>query len=279
MLQGERRWGALGARLRRGRGPPARGRRRAAALAPDRAARGRAAVALGCVVPVVVGWWALRHERAPGVRGRPPPRPRDPDRGAGQLPGAARLLRPLQPRRRRRPQRADAPRQRPLRRRADPHQGGAVPAAVRRGGRLPGAGLRRRQRVRALAAQPGRRSSRWARSARWRAGCCPRSRWSSWAATTYAADRRPALAVRAARHRARRRCSCWCTPCSPGRAGARSLLLWAGPGGHARRRCHGRLADRAGGAGARRRQRAAGRCCSRSAPWLVGRRPGARAAA
>ena len=96
-------------------------------------------VAIGFVAPTVVGWLALRDPRSGHV----------PDTYGGhggwsvlretaaQLARAVCLLRPLQRRRDRRPQRARRPRVGPVRRWPDPGEGGAVPPPVRRGGCVP----------------------------------------------------------------------------------------------------------------------------------------------
>ena len=116
-----------------------------------------------------------RLDRA--ARRAPPGRPCRSRRTLGhpgvraQLAGAAGLLRALERRHRHRPQRAARPPGRPLRGRPDPHEGGAVPAAVRGDHRLPLHVLGRRAADRPDP-QPGRR--RGSRRPRDRAprGCC-----------------------------------------------------------------------------------------------------------
>ena len=65
VLQGERRWGALGA-VYVAAGVPRLVVGVGLLLWRPTELLAVAAVAIGCVVPVVVGGWALRHERAPG---------------------------------------------------------------------------------------------------------------------------------------------------------------------------------------------------------------------
>ena len=103
-------------------------------------------VTVGALLPVVIGWWRCGTCAAPsGHRaadaGSVPRRPLGEGRGAArdaaQLPRAAGVLRALQRRRGHRPQHARRAPGRPVRRRADPDQGGAVPAPVRGGDRVP----------------------------------------------------------------------------------------------------------------------------------------------
>ena len=199
VLQGERRWGALGA-VYVAAGVPRLVVGVGLLLWRPTELLAVAAVAIGCVAPVVVGVVGAAPRAGTRLRGRPPPRARDPDRVAGQLPGAARLLRPRQPRRRRRPQHAVPPRQRPLRGRADPHQGAALPPAVRRGGRLPRPRLRPGRRPRA-GPQPGR-DPRAGRGRHAGLLAAARGRPGVRRGRGLRPDLRPALAVRAARHRA-----------------------------------------------------------------------------
>jgi len=65
VLQGERRWRALGA-VYVAAGVPRLVIGVGLMLWRPTELLAVLAVALGCVAPVVVGWWALRHERAPG---------------------------------------------------------------------------------------------------------------------------------------------------------------------------------------------------------------------
>ena len=155
ILQGERRWGALSVlyvlsgvpRLVIGTALIA-----LAAQRVDRAARHRPR--------------RLRAGRRRLVVPAPPARPGRAQRGARlppgdprvgpQLPGAARVLRALQRRHRDRPQRARRARRRPVRRRPDPDQGGAVPAAVRRRRSRSRRCRRSAERRRALTGEPRR---------------------------------------------------------------------------------------------------------------------------
>ena len=116
-------------------------------VGPHRPGRAPSASTVGAVVPVVVGWCALRHPQ-PGAAPARPWRPGDAGPALGprraccarrvrQLPRAARVLRALQRGRDHRPQHPARAPGGPVRRRADPREGGAVPAAVRGGDRVP----------------------------------------------------------------------------------------------------------------------------------------------
>ena len=137
-----------------------------------------------CVPRWSSGWYALRRERrARATIERTTTRSGRSARNPAQLPGAAGLLRPLQRGRDRGAQRPRRPRSRAVRRRADPRQGRAVPAAVRRGRGVPRDVHGRR------AAQGARRGACCGRGARravhHRRICAARtSRWSSSAGTS-----------------------------------------------------------------------------------------------
>ena len=94
-------------------------------------------VFLGAIIPVVLGAYALRRKRAHRPCQRAPLDPPDRARDPRQRPDPAGVPVPDQHRRDRRPQRPRRARRRSLRRRPDPHQGDAVPSAVRGGGGVP----------------------------------------------------------------------------------------------------------------------------------------------
>ena len=132
---------------------------------------------LGRAASSTRSWRALRG--APGSGGAL-------ERDVPQLQRPLRVLRSLQRRHRRRPQRAGRARSRSLRRRTHPRQGGAVPPPVRSRARIPVDG---RGRVRSTCPDPEPCRGGSERRGRWPSGrsCCPDSRWSSSVATQYAA--------------------------------------------------------------------------------------------
>ena len=103
-------------------------------------------VAVGSLVPVAVGWYALRRlrrDRRPGPRSGHAQRSRALDGDGLQLPGTTGVPGGLQRRPDHRPQHPRQPRRRSLRGRSDHGQGRPVPAPVRRRARLPLDGQRR----------------------------------------------------------------------------------------------------------------------------------------
>ncbi|NGZ99950.1 hypothetical protein G5V59_06015 [Nocardioides sp. W3-2-3] len=103
-------------------------------------------VLIASCLPVAIGHWALRQRTdGPGTSHDHHVRRDVVRETAGRLGRPARLPRALQPRRRGGPQRPRRARRRALRRRPDRHQGGALPAAVRRGHPLPVDVHRRRE--------------------------------------------------------------------------------------------------------------------------------------
>ena len=183
VLQGERRWAPL-AVVYLAAGVPrllvgsalvrvAADRARAmVGVAARRLRAGRWSAASRCAGP------ASEHDHGGG--------PADPvaaRRGRPQLPGAAGLLRPLQRRHRGRPQRARRPRRRPVRRRPDPDQGRAVPAAVRGRGGVPG-DVHPPRATPGPGPRPGSWSPASASSRSPARTCSPAWRWSSSAATS-----------------------------------------------------------------------------------------------
>ena len=135
--------GAAGRHLPRRRRRPAglrRGRARAGAEHPGgdgrrhlrRGAAGRDRVG-GAAAPLPRAGTAPRAAAAVGPLGQGRRAPR----GHAQLPRPAGVLRTLQRRRHHRPQHPRRAPGRPVRRGPDPHEGGAVPAAVRGGHRVP----------------------------------------------------------------------------------------------------------------------------------------------
>ena len=141
ILQGERRWWPLSA-MYVAAGVPRLVLGTAFMLWRPTVTSAMLGVTIAMFAPIMLGWIALRDERPPGIPAGHDARVGHPGVRA-QLPGAAGLLRALQRRHRHRPQRAARPPGRPLRGRADPHEGGAVPAAVRGDHRLPLHGRRR----------------------------------------------------------------------------------------------------------------------------------------
>ena len=233
ILQGERRWTALAAvyvaagvpRLVVGtcahpvasRGADGGHRRRARRARPGGRRHGGA---------------ALRRARTPGTPSSIAPL--DPRGGAAQLAGAAGVLRAVQRRPAGGAQRAVRARRRPVRRRPDPDQGGAVPAAVRRRDRLPVDD----QPARATAGAPAQRSllvtglglAAVARLVAAVAGW----RWCSSAATSTPSWSR-SCGCSPCSARCSRCSSCSCTRSWPGSGSRSTYLLWVGRRGAARR--------------------------------------------
>ena len=164
ILQGERRVVAAGRDLpRRGRALAAFGAV-ALTLEPDTSAA-MLGVALGAFAPVIVGWWPCATTASRTVRPGPAAAPTN---RRGCCTSRSTTPTPCWPSSRCPTSTSSSPATcstttgRPLRRRADPHQGRAVPAAVRGGRRLPDDGERRRPR----AGEPDGLAS-WSRRSGW----------------------------------------------------------------------------------------------------------------